>query len=68
MLRSVADLHQLAIILGHEMAHTVLAHSVSASLSAGLCLCEGCNLIKICWYNNISVTSLWCHIYCDCWL
>lgn len=37
MLNTVADLNQLAIIIGHEMAHAVLGHSVSASLSAGPC-------------------------------
>lgn len=37
MLQTVLDLHQLAIIIGHEMAHAVLAHSVSASLLTGLC-------------------------------
>lgn len=37
MLNTVLDLHQLAVIIGHEMAHAVLGHSVSASLSAGLC-------------------------------
>lgn len=37
MLSTVVDLHQLAVIIGHEMAHAVLGHSVSASLSAGLC-------------------------------
>lgn len=37
MLNTVVDVHQLAVIIGHEMAHAVLGHSVSASLSAGLC-------------------------------
>lgn len=34
MLESVADVHQLAIILGHEMAHALLGHSVSPETSA----------------------------------
>lgn len=29
MLDTVADVHQLTIILGHEMAHALLGHSVS---------------------------------------
>lgn len=34
MLEAVADVHQLAIVLGHEMAHALLAHSAEqASLS-----------------------------------
>lgn len=37
MLNTVVDVHQLAVIIGHEMAHVVLGHSVSVSLSAGLC-------------------------------
>lgn len=35
MLESVADVHQLTIILGHEMAHALLGHSVSTETSAG---------------------------------
>lgn len=35
MLESVADVHQLTIILGHEMAHALLGHSVSTEMSAG---------------------------------
>lgn len=34
MLDTVADIHQLTIILGHEMAHVLLAHSVSKPLLA----------------------------------
>lgn len=34
MLESVADVHQLTIILGHEMAHALLGHSVSTEASA----------------------------------
>lgn len=34
MLESVADVHQLTIILGHEMAHALLGHSVSTETSA----------------------------------
>lgn len=37
MLDTVLDLHQLAVIIGHEMAHAVLGHSVSAALPANLC-------------------------------
>lgn len=37
MLDTVADVHQLTIILGHEMAHALLGHSVSTKPSAGLC-------------------------------
>lgn len=34
MLKTVSDLHQLAVIMGHEMAHAVLGHSAEkASLS-----------------------------------
>lgn len=29
MLETVADVHQLTVVLGHEMAHAVLGHSVS---------------------------------------
>lgn len=29
MLDTVADVHQLTIILGHEMAHALLGHYVS---------------------------------------
>lgn len=29
MLDAVADIHQLTIVLGHEMAHAILSHSVS---------------------------------------
>lgn len=29
MLDAVADIHQLTIVLGHEMAHALLGHSVS---------------------------------------
>lgn len=28
MLEAVADVHQLTVVLGHEMAHAVLGHSV----------------------------------------
>lgn len=33
MLETVADVHQLTIILGHEMAHALLGHSVSTETS-----------------------------------
>lgn len=42
MLDTVADVHQLTIILGHEMAHALLGHSVSTQPSAKcvrLCRC-----------------------------
>lgn len=29
MLEAVADIHQLTFILGHEMAHALIGHSVS---------------------------------------
>lgn len=29
MLEAIADVHQLTIILGHEMAHALLGHAVS---------------------------------------
>lgn len=45
MLNTVVDVHQLAVIIGHEMAHAVLGHSVSASLSTGLC-CVFCATIS----------------------
>lgn len=32
MLDAVADIHQLTIVLGHEMAHAILSHSVSVVL------------------------------------
>lgn len=32
MLDSVTDVHQLTVVLGHEMAHALLGHSVSMSL------------------------------------
>lgn len=35
MLETVTDVHQLTIILGHEMAHALLGHSVSIKASAG---------------------------------
>ena len=34
MLDAVADIDQLIIVLGHEMAHAVLEHSVSTKASA----------------------------------
>lgn len=34
MLESVADVHQLTVILGHEMAHALLGHSVSTETCA----------------------------------
>lgn len=34
ILDTIADVHQLTIILGHEMAHALLAHSVSKPLLA----------------------------------
>lgn len=33
MLETVTDVHQLTIILGHEMAHALLGHSVSIKAS-----------------------------------
>lgn len=39
MLEAVADVHQLTFILGHEMAHALLGHSVSVKPSAD-CLCD----------------------------
>lgn len=33
MLEAVADVHQLTIILGHEMAHALLGHGVRTKLS-----------------------------------
>lgn len=41
MLDAVADIHQLTFVLGHEMAHALLAHSVSAFalfVTVALCL------------------------------
>lgn len=41
MLDAVADIHQLTFVLGHEMAHALLAHSVSALalfVTVALCL------------------------------
>lgn len=34
MLESVTDVDQLMIVLGHEMAHAILEHSVSTDPSA----------------------------------
>ena len=38
MLETMADVHQLSIVLGHEMAHAILGHSVSTTLN----LCRLC--------------------------
>lgn len=46
MLEAVADVHQLTFILGHEMAHALLGHSVSVKPSAD-CLCD-CGMILSC--------------------
>lgn len=32
MLNAVTDVHQLTVVLGHEMAHALLGHSVSISI------------------------------------
>lgn len=34
MLGSIEDVDQLMIVLGHEMAHAILEHSVSTDTSA----------------------------------
>lgn len=32
MLDVITDIHQLTVVLGHEMAHAVLGHAVSTDL------------------------------------
>lgn len=39
MMETIADIHQFIIILGHEMAHAVLGHSVSTQPSHHILAC-----------------------------
>lgn len=41
MLDSVADIHQLTVVVGHEMAHALLGHTVSMQTCAGSVCCCG---------------------------
>lgn len=34
MLDAVTDVHQLTVVLGHEMAHAILGHSVRQCLQS----------------------------------
>lgn len=50
MLDNVSDVHQLTIILGHEMAHALLGHSVSIEAQLHHVYCETPNIQTQQWW------------------
>lgn len=40
MLDVISDVHQLTVVLGHEMAHALMGHSVSTVHQANANQCE----------------------------
>lgn len=51
MLEMIRDVHQLSIVLGHEMAHVLLAHSVSHCV---------CGFVSNCIAEHLVVTETGC--------